>query len=301
MSPTAPAATRVRDEPIDATLLPKGDGARLRLALSQVVFLVVGAIVWLFLFVYVLSGFSQGHAQQRLYGELREELAEGTAPQGAPIAAGAPVALIDAPGLGLRHVVVVEGTRPAQLDDGPGHALGSVLPGQAGTSVLMGRALSYGAPFGELASAKAGETLTLTTAEGTFHYVVADVRRQGDPVPAAPATGAGRLVLVSAGGSQPLARAEAVYVDAVLQGAAQPVGAVSPADPEGAPMARDVSIGTLAILALLLQALLLALIGFVWARHRWSRMGAWITGVPVLVAALWSVSLVASRLLPNLL
>ncbi|MGZ4474424.1 MAG: sortase domain-containing protein [Nocardioides sp.] len=300
MSTVVPA-TRVREEPIDATPLEGPDRTELRLGLSQVVLALAALIGWVFLYVYVLSGFSQGHAQQQLYDRIRSELAGGTAPITAPIAAGAPVAVLDAADLGVRHVVVVEGTRPRQLMDGPGHALGSVLPGQAGTSVLMGRAVSYGGPFSHLAQAKVGATLTVTTGEGTFHYAVADVRRKGDAVPAPPASGTGRLVLVSAAGTSPLARSETVYVDATLQGAAQPAGAVSAADPSGAPMARDTSAGTLAILALLLQLLILVVAALTWARLRWSRMAAWIAGVPVLLAVLWGVSLVASQLAPNLL
>ena len=83
------------------------------------------------LYLFVLSGLEQGHAQSALYERLRTELAEGTAPTGAPIAAGSPVALLSIPDAG------VDGPRsssraagPAQLQDGPGHVLGSVLPGQ---------------------------------------------------------------------------------------------------------------------------------------------------------------------------
>lgn len=296
-----PARTTVRVEPVDVAPLPRPDGTQLRLGLSHVIFLLVGLIAWLFLYVYVLSGFSQGHVQQQLYGQLRAELAEGTAPTGAPIAAGAPVAVLDAPALGLHHVVVVEGTRPAQLQDGPGHKLGGVLPGQAGVSTLMGRAVSYGAPFRRLGALKPGAAITVTTAEGTFAYRVDDVRTKGDPVPAAPAAGTGRLVLVSADSSGWLAHPQTVYVDASLQGAAQPASDVSASDPGGAAMARDTSAGTLAILAIALELLVGALVAVTWARHRWSRLGAWIAGVPVLLAALWLVSIVASRLLPNLI
>jgi sortase A len=45
---------------------------------------------------------------------------------------------------------VVEGTASSDLLDGPGHLRSTVLPGQVGTSVVMGRAKTYGAPFGAI-------------------------------------------------------------------------------------------------------------------------------------------------------
>ncbi|NHA00350.1 hypothetical protein G5V59_10155 [Nocardioides sp. W3-2-3] len=46
--------------------------------------------------------------------------------------------------------VVVEGTAPGDLFAGPGHLRSTVLPGQAGTSLVYGRAATYGGPFGRL-------------------------------------------------------------------------------------------------------------------------------------------------------
>ena len=97
-------------------------------------------LTWTLAYLFVLSDLEQGHAQAQLYKELRTELAEGTAPTGAPIAAGAPVGLISIPGVGLRDAVLVEGSRPAQLQDGPGHVLGTVLPGQQGVSTIAATA-----------------------------------------------------------------------------------------------------------------------------------------------------------------
>lgn len=294
------ALTSVRTEPVDATPLTAADGEARRHLLAHVLFVLVALVAWLFLFLFVLSGFTQGHAQQQLYGTFRDQLAEGTAPTGAPIAEGAPVAMIDAPALGLRHEIVVEGTRPADLESGPGHLLGSVLPGQEGTSVLLGRALSYGGPFGGIAGLRQGDGIEVTTAEGVFHYVVDDVRRPGQPVPAALAPGGSRLTLVSASGGSTLSPSRTIYADATLQGKAQPPGAVAATDPSGAPMSRDASAGTLAILALCLELLIGVLVAAVWASLRWSRIGAWTVGVPVVLGALWLTSIVATRLLPNL-
>lgn len=303
MSTTAVRRTTVRVEPTDATPLPRRSSEASRLLTSQVILVAVVLIAWVFAYLYVFSGFSAGHAQQRLYQQLREELALGTAPQKAPIALGEPVALLDAAALGLHHVVVVEGTRPAQLQDGPGHSLGSVLPGQAGTSVLLGRSVSFDAPFRKVPDLVKGDPISVTTSEGIFRYLVDDVRRKGDPVPPAPAAGGSRLVLVAAAGSgwgAGLTPSRTVYVDATLQGTAQPAGAVTASDPEGEPFARDTGSGTIALLALALELLVLAVAAMAWARHRWSALASWIAGVPAVLASLWLVSDVAARLLPNL-
>jgi sortase A len=55
-------------------------------------------------------------------------------------------------------------------------------------------------------------------------------------------------------------------------------------------------------LVLWLQALVLAVGAFAWARIRWGRWETWLVGVPVVVAATWQVySSGAVALLPNLL
>jgi sortase A len=119
-------------------------------------------------------------------------------------------------------------------------------------------------------------------------------------VPAALPAGGSRLVLVTATGSSTIAPSDTLYVDATLTGAAQPATTVGLPDPAGAPMARDTSTATLAELVLALELLVAGLVGVAWARARWSRIGAWVAGVPLIVAALWLVSTLATRLLPNL-
>lgn len=297
---TTIVGTQVRSEAVDATPLSQHHLQASRTLVSEIMLVAGGVVAWVLIYVLFLSAFSAGHAQKQLYDQLREELAGGTAPMQAPIALGSPVALIDSPALGVHHLVVVEGSRPAQLADGPGHMLGSVLPGQVGTSVVMGRAVSFGAPFRNLPAVRQGAQIDVTTGEGTFHYLVDDVRRPGDPVPAAPASGGSRLTLISATGSA-LAPASTIYVDATLSGSAQPAGTIAAADPAGAPFASDHSAGTLALLALALELLGLAVAAVVWGRHRWSTVAAWVAGCPFVLAALWLVSDIAARLLPNLI
>lgn len=298
VTPPASPRTEVRATAVDATPLPRPDTTALRLPASQLALVLAVVVAWIFASLFLLTSFEEGHAQRGLYDALRSELALGEGPTAAPIAAGTPLALLAIPAVHLSNEVVVEGTTPAALQEGPGHLRGSVLPGQAGVSVLLGRSLSYGHPFAHVADMHPGDPIKVTTVQGTFTYVVQDVRGTGDVVPPLSAGGA-RLTLVTSYGSG-LARSQTVYVDATLRGTPLAAGAVSTADPAGAPMASDHAAGTLAELALALQLVIVVVLGIGWLRLRWSGAGAWIAGVPAILAALWVVSTIAWRLLPNL-
>ena len=94
-----------------------------------------------------------------------------------------------------------------------------MLPGQAGTSVVFGRGVTFGGPFRHLASFTKGDSITVTTGQGKATYVVDDVRIAGDPFPAALASGASRLVLESSVGGgyrSEWAPTQSIYVDADL-------------------------------------------------------------------------------------
>ena len=285
---------------VDASPPPGGtERAPLQIGFSQVLLALAAILSWLLLYLLVLSGLEQGHAQSALYERLRTELALGTAPTGAPIAAGAPVAVLSIPGAGSEDTVVVEGSRAVQLQDGPGHVLGSVLPGQAGVSVIAGRSLTFGGPFGQISQLPVGAPITVTTGQGTFVYEVSGARLRGDPVPTPPGDGESRLTLVTAirgAGLGGLQAGETVYVDADLSGEAVAPGPVATADVGNRLMSSGVDTTTLALLALGLQLLLGSLAGFVWAWNRWSRAAAWFAGAPSVLAARWRVSATRSRL-----
>ncbi|MBO9523928.1 MAG: class E sortase [Nocardioidaceae bacterium] len=303
MSTLEQPRTVVRREPVLGAPPPARTWTEAQLGIARA-FLVVGVVtVWVLVYVLVLSAFEANHAQHRLYGELRTQLALGTVPTGAPIAGGAPVALLDAPRAGIDDLVVVEGTSATELQQGPGHLRGTVLPGQQGVSVLLGRALSYGGPFGGLGKLRTGDRITVTTSQGRFSYAVTGARRGGDPAPAAPEAGSGRLSLVTALSGNRLGRlapTDPVYVDATLVGKAAAPGPVSTKVDDEQPLDSRVTTGTLAELVLALQLLVGTLLGAAWARSRWTPLAAWLSAAPVVLAALWLVSLLTFRLLPNL-
>ena len=255
----------------------------------------------------LVSPLQQRAAQHAGFDSLRASLAEGTAPvaqtddNGRLLALGTPLLLLDITELKV-HQVVFEGTDSAVLTKGPGHRRDTPLPGQAGTSVIMGRAAAYGAPFGQLSDLEPGDTFTVTTGQGRFSYRVLDLRRAGDRAPGAPAAGKGRLVLESATGYQYLPEG-VLRVDADLLSptADTPAAVIAP----GAIAASEQPLGSsdadLWVLVLWLQGLVLASVAAVWAWHRWGRHQTWIVFVPLVAVLGLQVADQVTLLLPNLL
>ncbi|MFF4792457.1 sortase [Streptomyces sp. NPDC001276] len=254
-----------------------------------------------------LSGVQERAAQHTAYDELRNALALGTAPvsqtdqQGRLLAPGTPVALIDIPSLRVRQVVL-EGTDSGVMTDGPGHRRDTPMPGQAGTSVLMGRAAAYGGPFEQLADLAEGDRFTVTTGQGAANYQVVGVRRAGDPAPAPLASGQGRLVLATATGPSympgGILRVDADLVSAPFE---TPAAVIRPGTlPESEqPLARPSGVPW--PLVMWLQALLVAAVAAVWTWHRWGRHQTWIVFAPVVAVLGLQVATRTTELLPNLM
>lgn len=279
--------------------LPEGVVVALRALACLVVLL-----LWLVLYAMVLSGLGEQHVQHQLYAKLRVELSDQTVPIGGLIRNGAPIAVLNAPKAGLHGAVVVEGTSSSDLQKGPGHWVASVLPGQIGQSVLVGKSVTFGAPFGDITSLAKGDSLTVTTGQGVAEYTVTGVRRPGDPLPPAVSGTEGRLTLVALAGigwRSALAPNQTVFVDASLQGAGRPV---PPGRPSAIPAGQRLmqgDAGALNDVVLSLELLLALCVAVVWMRSRWGSWQVWLVGTPVLLAALWIVTETSARLLPNLL
>lgn len=259
--------------------------------------------LWCVFFVVGLSSMETARDQQLLYSELRSELALETVPMGDPIDHGAPIALIEIPAINLRYVVV-EGTTAGDLRAGPGHLRYTPLPGQAGVSVIYGRSLAFGGPFQHITDLQSGDTIRVTTQQGTFTYAVDRVRRAGDPIPDPLASGASRLRLVTAEGTSwrnGWAADQVVYVDSDLQGSTQPTPAGRLTGVPDTEQALHGDPGALIPLVLWLQLLLVLAAGAAWAQVRWGGAQTWLVAVPAILAALWGASESAIQLLPNLM
>jgi sortase (surface protein transpeptidase) len=255
----------------------------------------------------VISRLQHRAAQQRAYDTFRYELAQGTAPVGQTdragdlLALGAPVALLEIPSLGL-HEVVGEGSTGVVLMGGPGHRRDTPLPGQAGTSVVLGRAAAYGGPFKRLHELAGGAVITVTTGQGVATYTVTGVRLGGDPAPAPPAAGSGRLVLVTAMGT-PFVPSGVLRVDADMTSpasvASTAVIAAGTLPSSEQPLGIDTS--TVWALVIWLQGLVVVSVGIVWSWTRWGHHQTWIVFLPLTVLVAVLVADEFMKLLPNLL
>lgn len=269
--------------------------------------LLVGVILLGFVIQVVgVSHLRHERDQGLLYDEFRYSLANATAPvaqvdkEGRLFPLGTPIALIDIPTLSVSEVVV-EGTSSRTMLSGPGHRRDTVLPGQAGASVVMGRQAAYGGPFGAISSLKKGDKILATTGQGVSTYTVATVRYAGDPQPAALAAKAGRLTLVSAAGPAYLADG-VVRVDADLTSTAFAtpapallVGSLTDAE---TPLASD-STGWLPLL-LILELAAVAIFLFTMALKLWGRWHTWVVALPVSLVIGSTIGEQLVVLLPNL-
>ncbi|WP_344296212.1 class E sortase, partial [Streptomyces synnematoformans] len=279
-----------------------------RLAVSGAALLILSALLFGFAANLTLVGHLQhARGQQTGYAQLRDQLAQGVAPvgqtdiDGKVLSPGTPVALLRAPDAGIREVVF-EGTTSGVLTAGPGHRRDTALPGQAGTSVIMGRQWGYGSPFVNLDELESGDEIEVVTGQGRHTYRVTGRREAGDPIPDAVGEGEGRLQLMTATGPaytpRGLLRIEAELVSDVQPRPARLIGSGMLSDAEE-PLAGDPA----AWVPILLwsQLLLVVAAAVTWAYRRWGRWQAWITGVPVLGAVGIALSGEVTRLLPNLL
>jgi sortase A len=143
-----------------------------------------------------VSALRGARAQHRLAGELRRlELAapvRGAARAAVPARLasaarsfarsrreGTAVAELRIPRIGLR-AVVVRGTAPDDLREGPGLLDGTPLPGEHGTTAIAGHRTTYGAPFRHLDALRRGDAIALRLPYGSFRYAV-EATRVVDP------------------------------------------------------------------------------------------------------------------------
>jgi sortase A len=244
-------------------------------------------------YLYGLSGVQEARAQTILYTRLQYELANQVAPLG-PTAPGSPAAVLDIPAIGIRDMVVVQGTSPENMTLGPGHLRDTPMPGQAGVSEIFGRRATFGAPFARLADLRPGDVIVTITGQGRAVYRVAALGGSQevhieDPEP-------NRLLLVTA--SSPVVPSYYVEVDARLVSVTRP----------GPPVVRVLNAPELALAgddgALVLTFIWGAALAVVsaagtYAALRWSPWAAYLAAVPLAIAVLWLLYQSLSMLLPN--
>lgn len=288
---------------------PTAPAPRMQQILGGVLAILAGLFALGLINLILLSSIVGYTAQQRLFGDIRYTLAAGSTPTGPLdvygklVNPGTPVAVINAPKVGLTNSVIVEGTAGSQTMTGIGHRRDTALPCQAGTSVLMARAASYGAQGEAFKRLQVDDTFTVTMAQGTCTYQVVNVRSVGDPAPGTVAPGEGRVTLVTAAGPAFLPT-EVYRVDADLVGTAFPrpstiVPSTALPDSEQA-MATDPVNGV--ALVFLLQLAVGLGTAAVWVWKRWGALETWLAIGPLALATGLGITTIVIQLaLPNLM
>jgi sortase A len=245
-------------------------------------------------YLYFLSGVQEARTQTTMYASLRGELGLATAPLGSPTP-GTPMAILNIPAIGMRNVVVVEGTSPENLMLGPGRLRDTALPGQAGVSVLYGRRATFGAPFARVPQLKPGDKIVVTTGQGTAVYQVKLVGDSKNRILVNPATN--QLMLITADST--LIPSHYIEVDANLVSTAQ-------ANPGGNPSVSpaEIALGNdpnaLILCMAWGMALVIVSVGGTMAATRWSRWPAYLATLPIALAVVWNLYENLAALLPNI-
>jgi sortase A len=252
-------------------------------------------------YLYGLSGAQEARSQSNMYQQLQGEFANEVAPlgyttqKGVPtLAPSVPMAVLSIPAIGIKNMVVVEGTSSENLTLGPGHLSNSPLPGQAGLSEIYGRRATFGGPFSRIGQLHRGDVITVITGQGKSTYKVAGIGGShlqiNDSAP-------NRLLLLTA--SSTGVPAYYISVDARLTSppkSGYPVPQLISSS--NLPLSGDTgALGTTVVWALALAAV--SMTGTL-AAMRWSAWPAWLAAAPLALAVLWNLYQNLSALLPNL-
>jgi len=285
-------------------------------------FITAGVLILLFV-VYQLwgTGILEARAQSDLRGQFedRVEAQPGTSsttddtttttlPEPPPIPpTGEAVAIIRIPKIAVDKVVV-EGTSVADLRKGPGHYVGTPLPGQIGNAAIAGHRTTYGAPFGNLDQLAEGDIITVETLSGSFDYrVVPDgvfvVKPSQTEVLDQPPPDQPEAILTLTSCNPKYSARERIVVKAEYdlranqpQPQAPPTAARAPKDLDAGLSGSHTS-----RVPTLLWGLLAAVLGGLWwlVFHRYSRWTTWLAGAIVFTPVLVVFYVFLERVLPS--
>jgi sortase A len=180
-----PGDTVVAEPPPRApapTARPMTVGDRVRLVLRGIgqTFITAGLVILLFVVyeVYITNVFAH-REQVQVHQALEHEWAKGQDPlplpgaSSAAIPIGEGIANLFIPRLGRDFAfTVVEGTDDASLEKGPGHYVGTALPGEIGNFAIAGHRVGKGEPFLNLDRLQAGDTVIVETKLSWYVYRV---------------------------------------------------------------------------------------------------------------------------------
>lgn len=161
-----------------------GDKVRFVLRGVGQTLITLGLIVLLFV-VYELwvTNIFAARAQHQVHTELQKVWANGDDPlvgklslpggSQATIPVGTGLANLYLPRLGKDYTfTIVEGTTDSALEKGPGHYVGTALPGQIGNFSMAGHRVGKGEPFLNLDQLEPGDAVVVETKSNWFIYTV---------------------------------------------------------------------------------------------------------------------------------
>jgi len=150
--------------------------------------LLTAGVVLLLFVVYELwvTDLFAAREQDRLSDELRDGWSADAPVVGTPTSPaepglGQPFAVLHVPRLGEDWSrVVLEGTTEDQLSQGPGHYVGTAMPGEQGNVSIAGHRVGRGSPFLDLDALRPGDPIVVEVADGWFTYRVLGDEATGD-------------------------------------------------------------------------------------------------------------------------
>jgi sortase A len=193
--------------------------------------------------------------------------------------------------------VIVQGTGTDDLRRGPGHYLGTPLPGQAGNAAIAGHRTTYGAPFGNLDKVAPGDPIVVSTPEGDFQYdATRSVVVDPNDVSVIAPTPANQLTLTTC--TPRYSAAQRLVVQASLVGTPVP-SAPSVTGPQPRDNLAGVGGKGVWVQALLWGLAATAVAAAIWLvyrrRRRWP---AFLVGIPLFLAALFEFFGAISKIVP---
>jgi len=148
-----------------------------------------GVVVLLFVVYQVwITNIFAHQKQVKVHNQFESALDVGVDPLGLPgadqsgIPLGTGIANIYIPRLGRDYAfTVVQGTDDASLEKGPGHYVGTALPGQVGNFAIAGHRVGKGEPFLNLDHLRSGDAVIIETAKAWYVYRIIGNKAKGVP------------------------------------------------------------------------------------------------------------------------
>lgn len=267
----------------------------------------VGVVVILFAAWQVWgTSIQHAHAQSSLQSEFTSQVHVHRPPESGPVLIPSSVR-VPAPAQGtvLAHLVipsigvdqfVVEGTAAADLDKGPGHYVGTAMPGQQGNVAIAGHRTTYGAPFNRLDELAVGARAYVTTSRGQLlTYIVSQAPVAVSPSDVAVLNDAGdnRLTLTTC--NPKFYATQRLVVVSTLQ---------QPKPTHHVPVKRVIESGSSGwnlryLPVALLATALLVLLGLYFGRFKENLGDArWVILVPIWISGLYVLFVALTGLLP---